>query len=685
MIRSYKSEYPLLGTAFAFNRFDQFIKVFEMRIRKEHSCQSAPDILHCIIEHPDKTPPRIYPYLYTWLQCHQPTVILHSFMTLGNRRAVEMTRYIDFFTSVVDLRTQNHISPHIIVPFYEPVFLMFLQSDSMQQVIPSLTLDHAFRCAVYTWYMGSDHTVNADATAGLCAFIDRHIYDYMCLSKQRRRVPFASRLLVHPFVLKVWASRYKFMTTDQRRFFQRVCWNIGPVSSTRTLGTPSPMGNMVLSFIDEWWHHAPHSSIAPTEANQVFWTRLGDIVDFTTHHRAMRLLVYRESEYNAMSSVCMIVRAGLGHLLKPLLRIIQNVGLVCKVMPPRKIRRFAVELRSLLISEVPPVLKRIAWQNLLELSPTSTTEPVNELKLTDYPCFNTEVTPAQPIIGHYDGDPIDITLDRYSCILSQQSLLIMSWAPLSLLRLRVRDEEADGVAVYYEALQIVTTNLHKWFFLDDTGAWELKADLPLDMIPYLFSTGSILGLCLLRGLYLPFRLSSGVWTNVMRQGVDLYEGYRDRCRLLRASGCSDDQIVNYLPTPESLGALVYGMRSMLQYHDFNVAECDAMFSCEDTLHKRTRAEIITRFKAAISVENRRDYEFLGYIDTLSRDQVLTLIKFIMGKPRLPLPNEEPIRLNWSTGQTLMAHNCVHSLTLPAVDFPLALARIFEWEVVFGAP
>jgi hypothetical protein len=394
---------------------------------------------------------------------------------------------------------------------------------------------------------------------------------------------------------------------------------------------------------------------------------------------------------------------------------------------------------------MPTVLKRLAWQSLvwkryfLDHTPVLFRWPLTALPIPNP--FQIQMPLLVPEVYR-----VNLTFDRQSGSLT----------PLTVARrfmghehhvtadqfdLLIAQENGRGPAVYAEILtNMWQTAIQKRFvtlYEDDQGFCitpNLKDNIEekQQYMDFLFNLGFISGLCVARGLYLPFPLHIGFWRFLCMTHDDTYND-EDSTALsdiflekftsslfkvshmpeleLQASLCLTDEELYFqtrdelvcryfLPDWYDLSQFQAGWQVFMSHipmHHYVSPELNHIF-CEPTQMQVT----VANFLLCCQAKSPQDELFFRYVHTLQSQELETLVFFITGKKRLPFwqLGEDKITIHWQDygpgvrSKLPIAQNCTNSLILPCNHLPSSnpttlqdlqqlMQPIFHYETVYG--
>lgn len=534
-------------------------------------------------------------------------------------------------------------------------------------------------------------------------------------------VPLPTRTWLTPIHVEAFAHdlqhRWNFPT---RAVFYSLGWRLGYIKNwnfiVHTRPTIRSLVRVVLhrfvatpQLVSTWLPHQANGHDKPhATALREFWRPFES--HLTPLAYAVRQLVLRPT-FNAFD--CLALNAVSDPVLSCLIRLCVS----CKLPLLPQAQRPPLTL--LYKAHIPPAIRRLAWHTCSLLTrrivardwsrpliesdlPFDLPNPQIQIPFTS-PLRDAEAVYYQRAAGHITNTA---WLRQYA-----RDML----TPPDMFELRVQHEAGRGVAVHHEVLEMFWNTLlrkHVLTMYQDEGgicvghAGHANAESP-ETRDALFTLGFVSGLCVSRGLYLPYPLYVGWWRFLYAGDEDDFDVamvFRERvenltrmCGQLTSedlAGCEansrSDYIRQFLPNQLGLeefrlGWSVFMHRLPLQcvINDLNLMFCTP---------KRLTVNA-DNFATVFRVRNLKDQVFLQYVHTLTAAQVKRLVHFITGKDRLPFLalGEERIKVAWNA--TLEDHqfrsqNCTHTLILSsrAASVPALKAllnRIYEFDTVYG--
>jgi hypothetical protein len=369
--------------------------------------------------------------------------------------------------------------------------------------------------------------------------------------------------------------------------------------------------------------------------------------------------------------------------------------------------------------EVPGTLRRAAWHLCMKMGLEHWPEQVrpfqhpNPPKTLPSPYLDLTLIPASA----------DCQVVRYDRALQaienlRQLYRFKSSPPLDPFNfdLRFLGESGQGVSIYTEILETLWSNAVERRYMeevdDDQGAGLcISPTLSQDRQQELFALGFISGLCVRRGLHLPYPLHPDFWhylqttagrsvtasfaTRLERQVAQLaavpYQEWQETWGLtVDTEEARQDLVVDhFLPPVEDLEAFRRGW--WLFVHSLPLRGLYRL--CNDMFCQRSQTHITAAaLQACFQRRHERDDLFLRYLRILPEAQLSILLHFITGKRRLPWLQlgEEPICISWEgPPQSLpRAQNCTHTLMLPShitnfLELIKTLNPIYQYATVYG--
>lgn len=417
-------------------------------------------------------------------------------------------------------------------------------------------------------------------------------------------------------------------------------------------------------------------------------------------------------------------------------------------------------VRILLAPDFPAEVRRLAWHSLplLPLSHAGTLRPGHaDFPPNTYPLLTAAETAAMPRLfvqlqnpAFVSDQTILLTFARESALSTRHETLLQlrediaeNWEAAQHVTFTFEHEEGLGPSVTGEVLQRL------WSVALSSGVLEvLDEDATVCLTPHqptalqrlrLFELGLVSALCVVRGLYLPYPLHVGWWRHLTTRpheaGARGTHGSRKRNRKAEQEVASSDFFVErtqpklsmieglsptqrrehfldlvthdpdamtdeelvqacFLPQTDALEAFRQGWEVCMRRVDLTTTlhHLNAMF-CETT---RTRITAPRLAELLTVTRHANDASFVRALHRLSEAELLRLVHFITGKPRLPVPemDEELIRIHWEDVpgglQLPRAQNCTHTLLMPYLETPVTpdtvlqvLRPILEFDTVYG--
>jgi len=558
-------------------------------------------------------------------------------------------------------------------------------------------------------------------------------------------LPFPTRCFLRPEHLLMLATDYMHFDTHQRLVFHSVFWNLSGMNIRCCVDRPA-LREFVIRMVDKIsdWRALSRKMISEllpfTQSGDLevaetpptlFWDRIQSFTRLVTPSaQALGALASRR-DFNVFP----ILASSLGRpqIFPEILKISHKLRLPFLASAEASVMAM---MKLLFTRDVPSPLKRLAWQSLV-LSHFATQRPHSledgHFDATDLPVPRIHI----PLLSPEPGSRM-IVYDRHKGMIDdipwlRQYVGSFDTSP-EAFDLSVKNEDGRGQSVYLEILQnlwkkMINKQVMMLYDCDSDVSkmgFCISANLA-DLYPYphlhrdwLFALGFVSGLCVSRGLYLPYRLYEGLWRYLYyrdQSGISLipfttlFQERFESCMamigamsnedLKQNMGLSEEEvdfktrdelvISNFMPNTMDLEEFRAGWSVFMHRIPLTslVGELNGIM-CEPERQTVTFESFVQCFEQ----KAQEDELFLCYVRTCSDEQTLALLSFITGKTRLPLYElgEEKISMVWAggPGQLPTAQNCTHTLIMPSdanhVDVETlgqVLAPIFKFETVYG--
>lgn len=564
-------------------------------------------------------------------------------------------------------------------------------------------------------------------------------------------MPFINRSFLRPKHLLLLAPDYVHFTREQRLIFHLLFWNIPEFNFDKMTESCQQLAIQLLNRLAHWkkldkgatqdlmpFHETTyiHSHLL-----SVFWQRLG-VSLVRRCSPSLQALHALATTFPVNAFFTLLRNTENPDLFSEILNVATYLNLPFGPLSDEYLdRHFSGEhvtnmIKLLFLRRSPDSIRRLAWQSFM------TTDQIfhTTFELGDFeddgklreplvqPNIQIPMMPAN--FGHHQ-----IVFDRESCCIENVEWYRQFAGQINVSSLefdvKIKDEEGMGYSVYAEIMRslwqrMVRKGVMVMYDCEKGGlcigsnlSSMFRGDVHQE---WLFALGFFSGLCVSRGLYLPYPLYEGLWRYLYmddQSGITLVPSssiFKERfsASMQMLNGMSNQEIQqnlylsdeevnfqtredlvtsNFLPKTMDLmnfkaGWLVFMNRVSL----FSLAPyLNSMFS-EPASHVINHDNFLRCFQQ----QDPEDITFLNYVKTLTPANVEKLLQFITGKRRLPLCEigEDKISVVWS-GERLRlptAQNCTHTLIMPAnarkastEEITKLMAPVFKFDTVFGLP
>lgn len=535
-------------------------------------------------------------------------------------------------------------------------------------------------------------------------------------------MPFPSASILQPEQLKMIYEDYELLKAPEREreVFWELFWNFPCLPIRCKPSVP------IMNCIQKVVAHSP-SYFLPFNNDRFhvnlprFWEQVNLYINFSQHlfMRAMYTLATRDqpNAFPLLADHCYSVP-----FFMELLHIICKQNLL--LLP---VHNMNLTLIHLLFSKgIPGSLKRLAWQSLtlchFETNQTYPSSLYADFSAAVFP----EIKINLPLTGAYEDSTI-INFDRQTGTISnviEFRDLIDEEVVADRFDIRILNEEGQGVSVYAEVLYTMwKTLMDRQVIIPYDQGFCIAAEHGAQRNE-LFALGLISGLCLARGLHLPFPLYVGWWrqlttpeNGILMIPLSALFSERYTSFLTLVENMTNSEICNVLAVEEK--EVEFQTREEMVIKKFlpNIMDLEIFkLGFELFMHHIPMGHIAHEMnnifvepkKMQITLENfthcfelttKYDHMFLAYIETLSITQIEKIIQFITGKNRLPYIDlgEDRISVHWFVSPNPhalpKAQNCTNKLLFPVreeANIPVTVGYIreimnpiFEFSTIFG--
>jgi hypothetical protein len=555
-----------------------------------------------------------------------------------------------------------------------------------------------------------------------------------------QNLPLASKSYLKPGHLLHLAPDYVLFNYEQRILFHSICWQLGGINFSILSSLPGPkkFAQQLYTRLSDWRNMSrelvlsllPFNNYSDLEINSAgFWTRIKcyDVITQAPLDLQALITLSMRAETNAFSILASAI--GRPDLFPEMIRLISKLRLPLCPSPHSSLAACKIVLFT---RHVPTTLKRLAWQSLMlqqyESEPTPIQNSLKDINMSNLPVLRIQLPLMAPDIG-----ATTLYFDRHTGTLTEDVNLKRYIGRYGITAERfdlcVQHENGRGQSVYIEILQLMWKTVIEKHIISDYDNMgfcvtpNVLENCELSQETYqtmLFNLGFISGLCLARGLYLPYPLYVGFWRylySLDHTGINLipfsnifHEKFESCVNMvtcmtnedLKQNLCLTDNDINFNTREELINR--YFLPSITDLEQFHAgwsifmsnipvlsleSELNQIF-CEPLRSIINFASFVNCFQQ----KSRQDEIFLRYLQKLSHVQIETLLFFITGKKRLPLYDlgEEKISISWNGHQhgLPIAQNCTHTLIMPSGSETASveileriMSPIFQFDTVYG--
>lgn len=525
-------------------------------------------------------------------------------------------------------------------------------------------------------------------------------------SKASNLVPFDHRCILSLDELRGFVPEFLIMSPATKIFFYLVFWDIGDVKVRHWRGN-----GRLCEHLNRWLESILHGPalLKRQIARIKFWKKLHPIQNFLIPRaRAIISLVH----HLHIPSFWAVVEASTDpDQIKEMLNILHDEKVILHPIWQGIVKE---DTRMMFMPGIPAPLKRLMYDSMIRCRVTTS----DGFMETKYQYVHT--IDKFPRIGlrlsTCNSEYKILYLNRYTGIMCEESAITeFRGTPQNPkdFDLRFFGELGAGQAVFDEVLHEMwktAVNLHL-FSMQKDGLC-VTPDAQETFVSTMFSLGFVSGLCVARGVYLPFIISKDMWDFIFwdiefevpyRIIFSAFSDITNRTKdmsdhLFRTTfGFEDEYELNEQKREEILDSFSIPNRIMLRSFKDGWNTCAGGINLGSISNEASMILCAPRmttidansFESVFQINSPMDTKFIQVVHTLAREQIETLVKFITGSERLPCVELGSPMINaiWNGVGCEMpiAQNCTNTIVFPqgTTDILESIQPILKFSSILG--